>query len=187
MELDEEKWNEGFEGLEECFEYVTGMRFFRPEQFKREGLKSNDRQRLNSRGMYREFVDVWVRKFEDPTVKEDGTEEPCLTGREDLIVKEDYSTTSKFPTTKDHSSPSSHATTNPKREDITRTSVTNEVLTLFNKQKEFDENRKVWEEERAELKEKWYAKERRREVYNEEKVYADAWIVWLVDGNSRGG
>lgn len=58
--LDQEEFERGFESVEELFEYAAGGRFFRRGSYFKDELKSNDRQRLKQREIYRRFVEEYL-------------------------------------------------------------------------------------------------------------------------------
>ncbi|MCJ1293705.1 hypothetical protein MMC34_005260 [Xylographa carneopallida] len=60
MGLDVQKYWRQFPTVNELYEYVVSMRFFRKESYVRETLKSNDRKRMAKRPLYQQFVDDWL-------------------------------------------------------------------------------------------------------------------------------
>ena len=56
----------GFKTIEEIYEMVVGLRFFRRESYIRTTLKHNDRKRMAQRDGYSRFVDEWLPSYEGP-------------------------------------------------------------------------------------------------------------------------
>lgn len=50
----------GFASMEEMYEMVVGLRFFRRKAYVRDTLKANDRKRMLQRDGYSRFVDEWL-------------------------------------------------------------------------------------------------------------------------------
>ena len=60
MGLDVQKYWRQFATVNELYEYAISTRFFRKDDYVREGLKSNDRKRMGKRPLYQQFVDDWL-------------------------------------------------------------------------------------------------------------------------------
>ncbi|OCK73978.1 hypothetical protein K432DRAFT_364152 [Lepidopterella palustris CBS 459.81] len=58
--LDYAKYNEGFNNEDELFDWVTRGQFFHRELLNERTDKSNDRRRMNTRGMYKRFLEEWM-------------------------------------------------------------------------------------------------------------------------------
>lgn len=64
LDLDYEKWNNGFNDQLELFEWITHSRYFNADCFKFEALKHDDRTRNRKRKTYSAFVD-WLAEQGD--------------------------------------------------------------------------------------------------------------------------
>jgi hypothetical protein len=69
--LDVERYERGFEEMEELYEWVTKGRFFSREVLEEREEKANDRQRLKARDMYRRFIQDWIPAHPGAGVKEE--------------------------------------------------------------------------------------------------------------------
>ena len=58
--LDESQYWKPFKTLDALYTYVTTSRFFLPEQYERDILKSSDRKRSAQRVIFRTFMDEWL-------------------------------------------------------------------------------------------------------------------------------
>ena len=58
--LSRECCDKPFHSVEEMYLAVVSGRFFNPERYARESLKSNDRKRMRQRQIYQNFVDDWI-------------------------------------------------------------------------------------------------------------------------------
>ena len=58
--LDMKRYWRQFETVDDLYEYVVSMRFFKKETYVRDGLKSNDRKRMGKRPLFQRFVDEWL-------------------------------------------------------------------------------------------------------------------------------
>ncbi|KAI9702396.1 MAG: hypothetical protein M1836_000875 [Candelina mexicana] len=58
--LSQEIYEAGFESVEGLFRFAISGRFFRRGSYLKEGLKSNDRQRLKQREVFRRFVEEYL-------------------------------------------------------------------------------------------------------------------------------
>lgn len=72
--LDVEAYKKGWEKLDEMFSFLARGRFMRKETYIRDGLKANDRKRLDQRAVYRQFVEEWIPKWEIGDDDERGNE-----------------------------------------------------------------------------------------------------------------
>lgn len=53
----------GFGSMQEMYEMVVGLRFFRREAYVKDTLKANDRKRMFQRDGYSRFVDEWLVRY----------------------------------------------------------------------------------------------------------------------------
>ncbi|MCJ1357561.1 MAG: hypothetical protein MMC33_007557 [Icmadophila ericetorum] len=58
--LDESQYWRSFKTTDDLYNYVTTFRFFLPERYEREILKSSDRKRSAQRIVFRTFIDEWL-------------------------------------------------------------------------------------------------------------------------------
>ncbi|KAF2801558.1 uncharacterized protein BDZ99DRAFT_219278 [Mytilinidion resinicola] len=68
--LDVERYDKGFEMMDELYEWVVWGRFFSREVLEAREEKANDRRRLKERDMYRKFISEWMPAHPDAGVKE---------------------------------------------------------------------------------------------------------------------
>ena len=62
----DEREGSGFRSMEEMYEMVVRLRFFRRESYAKGTLKANDRKRMAQRDGYSKFVDKWLPAYEGP-------------------------------------------------------------------------------------------------------------------------
>ncbi|KAI4180704.1 MAG: hypothetical protein L6R41_007059 [Letrouitia leprolyta] len=60
LQLDKKLYWQGFDTVDDMFEFACSSRFFRAAVYVRDGLKANDRKRLSQRDLYRRFVDEYL-------------------------------------------------------------------------------------------------------------------------------
>ncbi len=120
--LDQRRYERGFGSVEELFEFAVGGRLFRRGGYVKEDLKSNDRQRLKQREIYRRFVEEYL-----PTHPELGTE-PV-----------------------DKGSHSDGGRQSRGEGTITRASVLEEALDTFNVRSQYDKMIADWEMKQQEV------------------------------------
>ncbi|KAI9822665.1 MAG: hypothetical protein M1827_000384 [Pycnora praestabilis] len=90
--LDEGAFWKGFKTVEQLFRYAAGSRFLRPESYKKEDLKHNDRQRMRQRPIYRRFVEEWLPAQTELVGRDTSLtrETVCKEVIEQFGVKEEY-------------------------------------------------------------------------------------------------
>jgi len=66
LDLDYTKWIEGFNTLEEIFDYVTTSKYFNPEDYKLENLNKINRERNLKRASYMSFLEYVEEKGANP-------------------------------------------------------------------------------------------------------------------------
>ncbi|KAF2496559.1 hypothetical protein BU16DRAFT_483647 [Lophium mytilinum] len=77
--LDVERYQKGFEEMDELYEWVVGGRFFSREVLEKREEKANDRRRLKERSMYRMFIREWMPAHPDAGIKDNWTRRDVLT------------------------------------------------------------------------------------------------------------
>ncbi|KAL8972758.1 MAG: hypothetical protein Q9183_000373 [Haloplaca sp. 2 TL-2023] len=77
LRLDKRKYSQAFHTVADMFEYACSNRFFRPEAYIKNDLKSNDRKRMVQRDLYRQFVEDFVPMRVTESPEEDRA--PALT------------------------------------------------------------------------------------------------------------
>ncbi|KAI9712901.1 MAG: hypothetical protein M1812_006770 [Candelaria pacifica] len=83
--LDNERYGKGFESIEELFRFAASGSFFRRESFIKEELKTNDRQRLRQREIYRRFVEEYLPMHPEVGRLDD---EERGTGDDEVVTRE---------------------------------------------------------------------------------------------------
>jgi hypothetical protein len=74
----------GFGSMQEMYEMVVELRFFRREAYVRDTLKANDRKRMFQRDGYSKFVDEWLVRYKGlgggkEGLTREGVKEDCFT------------------------------------------------------------------------------------------------------------
>jgi len=81
LDLDYEKWSNGFNDQLELFEWISSSRYFNPECFKFENLKHQDKTRNRKRKTYASFVE-WLegQSFKDIHIPTENKQEHLFRG-----------------------------------------------------------------------------------------------------------